>query len=79
MDPGFQRSMTAMGLKPRDFYDTFLIRLGTGLSDCGNVLGCSASTLGMKRLRMFRNLDDNKGFNRWENYILSFSSKNREN
>lgn len=77
MDPEFHRSVSAMNLKERDFYDALLIRLGVGLSECGNILRCSASTLGMKRLRMIRSLQDNRGFNRWDCYILSFSSKSK--
>ncbi len=74
-DPDFLQSMMDLNLKGRDFHDALLIRLGVGLSECCNILNTSSSALGMKRLRMFRSLDDNRGKEKWEDYILSFSSQ----
>lgn len=73
IDPDFYGNIESLHLKPRYFHDALLIRLRVGLSECGNVLGCSSSALGMQRLRMFRSLEDKRGQERWEDYVMSFA------
>ncbi len=75
IDPDFYGNIESLHLKPRYFHDALLIRLRVGLSECGNVLGCSASALGMQRLRMFRSLEDKRGQERWEDYVMSFAKQ----